>query len=211
VSPEDPKRIVAAGYDAIADRFAEWAEAIPDSPRVEWVDELLRRLPDGSDVLELGIGAGVDSSRLLADRHRLTGVDISAAQLERARPRLPGATLLHGDMTGARFEPASFDAVVSLYALTHVPRAEVQPLLGHIAGWLREGGLLLATLGAGDSPGTVDEDWNGAPMFFSGFDPETNRALLRAAGFELARDEVIAQHEPGHDDVRFHWVLARRP
>lgn len=209
MSTDDPKRIVAAGYDAIADRYAEWAREVTGSPREEWVADLLRRLPEGSDVLELGIGAGVRSSRMLAERHRLTGLDISRAQIERARGRLPEATLLQGDMTAASFDPAAFNAVVSLYALTHVPRGELSALLGRISGWLRPGGLLLATFAGDDSPDAVDDDWNGAPMFFSGFAPAATRRVLAEAGFELLRDEVVAQDEPGHENVRFHWVLAR--
>jgi hypothetical protein len=47
-------------------------------------------------------------------------------------------------------------------------------------------------------------------MFFSHFDADTNRALVRAAGFELLRDEVVAMLEEPHGESRFLWVLARK-
>jgi predicted TPR repeat methyltransferase len=74
----DPKEIVARGYDAIALRYAEWAGRVT-SPALKWLRDLDGRLPDGSDVLELGCGRGVPGTRELARRHRVTGVDISAA------------------------------------------------------------------------------------------------------------------------------------
>src|SRR5207247_1467923 len=93
----DPKRIVERGYDAIADRFAAWQAQISDETRLRWLHDLLELLPDQPDVLELGVGAGVESSRILNERGRLTGVDLSQEQLKRARQRLPGATLIHSD------------------------------------------------------------------------------------------------------------------
>jgi histidine ammonia-lyase len=32
---------------------------------------------------------------------------------------------------------------------------------------------------------------------------------LREAGLEPLREEVVVQHEPGHGEVPFHWVLAQ--
>jgi len=76
--------------------------------------------------------------------------------------------------------------------------------------WLRPGGTLLVTMGTAASEDEVEEDWLGAPMFFASFDPETNRGLVDAAGFEIVRERVVAQDEPGHGPVSFMWVLAAR-
>jgi methyltransferase family protein len=117
---DDVKRVIETGYDTMADRFAAWQREIEGSTQIERVEALLALLPEQPDILELGVGAGVQSSRLLAERGRLTGVDISAEQLRRARERVPGATFLHGDFTQLELEPESFDAVVAAYVLNHV-------------------------------------------------------------------------------------------
>src|SRR5712692_2549366 len=103
-----PQDVVARGYDVGADRFAAWQRQIAGSTRLERLEELLGLLPEAPDVLELGSGAGVRSTRLLAERSRLVGVDISAEQVRRARERVPGASFLLADLTEVRFEPASF-------------------------------------------------------------------------------------------------------
>lgn len=201
----DPRDIVRAGYDTIAARYAEWSSA--GWPTQAWVGKLLERLPERSVVLEIGCGNGEPAARLLAARHDYTGVDISAAQLERARAHVPGATFLQADYT--EFEAADLDAVVAILTTTHVPRQEHADLLRRIAGWLHAGGLLLATFGSEDLPDECAE-WLGAPMFFSHYDAETNLRLVTEAGFDLVEHEVVPMIEEGHGEVRFLWVIASR-
>src|SRR3954469_19673860 len=88
---DDPKRIVERGWDDVAGRFAEWQRAIEDEQRLARVDDLQRRLPAHPHVLELGSGAGVESTRRLVERGELVGVDISAEQVRRGggRPAPP--------------------------------------------------------------------------------------------------------------------------
>src|SRR5213592_542424 len=145
----EPKEIVARGYDAIALRYAEWAGQV-DSPVMDWVRDLEARLDIGSDVLELGCGRGVPATRELARRHRVTGVDISAVQIELARHHVPEASFVHADALDLDIAPGSLDAVVALYVFGHVPADEQRELTSRIAVWLRDGGLLLATFGVGD-------------------------------------------------------------
>jgi ubiquinone/menaquinone biosynthesis C-methylase UbiE len=206
---EDIKRVIEKGYDAMADRFAAWQRKIEGSTRLERVEELLALLPERPDVLELGVGAGIGSTRTLAERGRLTGVDISAEQLRRARERIPAATFLHGDFTELELERESFDAVVAAYVLNHVPQDELGPLLERVAAWLRPGGCFLATFSTSDNPGWRGE-WLGVEMFFAGFPPAVNRRLVEAAGLEVLRDEIETSVEP-EGEARFQWLLARRP
>jgi predicted TPR repeat methyltransferase len=206
---EDVKRIVETGYDAIADDFAGWQRGIVGSTRLERVEELLRLLPEGPDVLELGVGAGVRSTRMLAERGRLTGVDLSSEQLRRARSRVPAATFLHADFTEVEFAAASFDAVVAAYVLNHLPPDELGPLAGRLAVWLRPGGYFLASFATTDNPGWTGE-WLGVEMYFAGLPPEENRRLVEEAGLAILVDEIEISLEP-EGEARFQWLLARRP
>jgi SAM-dependent methyltransferase len=206
-APVDPKRIVELGYDAIADRFAVWQKQISDETRLRYLGDLLERLPARPDVLELGVGAGVESSRILAERGNLTGIDLSREQLRRARERLPGATLIRGDVMQVELPEASFDAVASFYVLNNLPQDDLGPLLRRVAAWLRPGGWFLASFPSSDNPGWRGE-WLGTEMYFAGCAPETNRHLTEEAGLEVVRDEFETMVEP-EGEVRWHWLLAR--
>jgi cyclopropane fatty-acyl-phospholipid synthase-like methyltransferase len=205
----DPRtELVGRGYDTIGERFVEWRDRIVGDPRREWEEELVSRLQDGARVLELGCGAGVPDTLRLAGRFQVTGVDVSAEQVRRARAAVPEAEFIQADFTALELEPESFDAVVSFYAFNHVPRELLAPTFARIHRWLVPRGLLMTALGTSDTEAWTG-DWLGAPTFFSSFPPETNTRLVREAGFEILRDELVSFREPD-GDATFQWVLATR-
>jgi ubiquinone/menaquinone biosynthesis C-methylase UbiE len=204
----DPQKIIESGYDAMAERYlAAFGEGVPDDPRIRFVGELAGHLSDGASVLELGCGAGVPATALLAQRFDVLGVDISAGQLALAAQRVPTASFRKADMTGLELPDASFDAVTAFYSFNHVPRDQQRPLLAKIARWLRPGGLLLASFGRGGSADDV-ESWLGVPMFFASHDPATNTRHLTEAGFTTIVDELVSM-ETGMGRETWYWVLAR--
>lgn len=202
------KAIVERGWDQIPDRFAEWQAQIDDAERDARVDDLLARVPRGADVLELGCGAGGPTTQRLAAHGRLTGVDISAEQLRRARERIPAATFIHADAATVHLAKGGFDAVVSLYVLNNLPREELGALFRRIRDWLRPDGLFLASLPAFDLP-AWQGDWLGADMFFSGWDADTTLLVAGEAGLEIVDHRVEAMQEP-EGEVRWLWMLASR-
>ena len=205
----DPRTaLVGAGYDAMADTWETWSSRVANDPRAAWLAELTALLPDSGGVLELGCGNGTAETRELARQFRLTGVDLSAEQLRRARMRIPGAEFLHGDLVELEFPVASFDGVCAFYVLNHVPRELLPALFARIHRWLRPGGVFLASLGTTDERDWHGE-WLGVPMYFSSFPAETNTQLISDAGFEAVRDEVVAIAEP-EGNVEFQWILATR-
>jgi cyclopropane fatty-acyl-phospholipid synthase-like methyltransferase len=205
----DRKRLIEDGYNAIADRFGVWRVGISGSPDEEWLVDLLARLPGQAEILELGCGQGVAARRIVDAEHDYVGVDISAEQLRRSRQLVPEADFRHGDFTQIAFDPNSLDAVVALYVFNHLTRAELPELLERIAQWLRSGGWLLATFGRSGTE-SVQDDWLGVPMFFGSYTEDETRELLRRAGFDLIRDEVVPIVEPDEGPAEFLWVLARQ-
>jgi SAM-dependent methyltransferase len=206
----DPrKQIVRDAYDAIADKYLEWSQN--SSVRARYLARFVALLPArGAQVLELGCGAGLPVTKILADRASVTAADISPVQVAFAIRNAPSAKIVCADMMTLDFQDASFDAVCAFYAITHLPREEHGELFRRIARWLRPGGNFLASLGAFE---TNDEDanWLGAPNFFSHYDAETNLKLLADAGFTIAEHETTPQDLNGEEGLRFLWVVARKP
>jgi len=199
-SPREAKDIVRRGYDRISDAYRD---DIGDTEAgyAEWLrTHLFPRLATSARVLDLGCGNGVPATRMMAERFDVTGVDISDVQIARARQLVPGGTFIRDDIASIEFPQRSFDAVVSFFALIHVPTDEQRGLLGRVSGWLVPGGIFLATVGH-DSYTSVGE-FHGAPMFWSHVDASTFCSWLGDVDIDVVEREFIPE-EPhtGHELV----------
>ena len=208
---KDPKLIVSDAYDQIAERYLEWRARQPRQEEfARWLGLLRDYVRHGAQVLDIGCGAEIPLTLALSKTFDVTGVDISARQIELAGRNVPAARFIQGDMTTLDFAPASFDAAVASYSLFHVPRAEHVGLFRSIARWLRPDVVLLANFGVGNREVDYDEDWLGVPQFWSSFDADGERAALGAAGFALVFDSIETIIEDGCPHP-FLLVLARKP
>ena len=202
----DLSRLVAAGYDKIADAYLE--RFAGSAVRQKWVDRLAAGVPaQGGRVLDLGCGAGVPVARQLAALgHVVVGVDGSAQQIVRARRNVPQATFIKSDMCSMNFDADSFDGVGAFYSITHVPPAKQGALIASIAQWLRPGGVFVASFGAGLA-GEWTGDWLGTPMFFGHGGEEETLNSLAEAGLAV-RDSAIEKQD--NEDAAFLWVEAMK-
>ncbi|MGW7349723.1 class I SAM-dependent methyltransferase [Streptomyces sp. NPDC054784] len=207
--PTDPTDVVRRGYDAVSHTYR--TDDAEPGRYARWIDALLRELPAGAAVLDLGCGCGVPVARALSTAgHAVTGVDLSATQIRRARALVPGAVFHQGDATGLRLPAESLDAVVCLYALIHMPLERQPALLRRAASWLRPGGRFLATTGHTAWTGT-DDDWlgTGATMWWSHADAGTYRRWLADAGLAVTHEEFVPEGDGGH--TLFHATRTGEP
>ncbi|MCA1723139.1 MAG: class I SAM-dependent methyltransferase, partial [Thermomicrobia bacterium] len=72
---DDPKVIVACGYDVIAERYLAWAMGVRVAERSGYLRIVCDALSESAAVLELGCGAGIPITQRLAERFTVTGVD----------------------------------------------------------------------------------------------------------------------------------------
>lgn len=147
---------------------------------------------------------------MIAASHRAVGVDASAGQLALARLAAPTAMLVQADMIRFAVRAGTADAVVSFYALGHVPSHQHAPLIAAAASWLRPGGLLLtsAPVGAGD---VIEADWLGVPMFFGGIGADATRRAVSDAGLRLITFDTVVEDEGDGHLVSFNWLIASKP
>ena len=195
--------LVRQGYDAISLRYRpDDGTSNPDSAESTanyqaWIANLSSRLTQGSRVLDLGCGAGVPTARLLVDHGFLvTGLDVSEVQIARARKLVPEADFVVGDMATWAGTSGAFDAIVSLYALIHVPLDDQRTLIPRLADWLVPGGYLLAIVGHVRWTGI--EDYMGAPMFWDHADEATYKEWLEDAGFTVHWHRFVPEGAAGH-------------
>jgi ubiquinone/menaquinone biosynthesis C-methylase UbiE len=205
---DEPRRVVQRGYDDVAESYL--ADRTVDGGDVVMLRGLLSRLAPGSRVLDAGCGAGVPVMKLVTDaEHRAVGLDFSARQLSLARSRVPGADLVRGDLSTLPFPHQHFDAIVSFYAIIHVPRRDHLAILRECHRVLRPGGLALLCLGANDVAEDHDPtSWLGTAMYWSHYDAATNLELLRDTHLDVITDRLVPD-PMGHSGHLFALAIRR--
>jgi ubiquinone/menaquinone biosynthesis C-methylase UbiE len=206
MSQDDISRVVAQGYDQVADEYA--ALEAPDTPwpRLRRVQAFVAAMPPGSTVLDLGCGNGVPATRAVAQSHSVVGIDISRGQIERARANVPGAEFRVGDARTIDFPDDSLDAVLALYLIDNVPASEYPALFARFARWLKPGGRLLLSAEPGNDTGR-EYEWLGVPMFINTIPSSQLQAMLSEASFDVVSAELETQVEGGRE-IQFLWIDA---
>ena len=197
----DSRAIVKRGYDACAEAYG--ASRATD-PVVE-LHPLLDRLDDGDAVLDVGCGTGVPIARILAQRSRVTGVDISSEMVRRACRNVPTGEFICADILSSAFPPSIFDAVVAICSVFHLPREEHAALFRRIHGWLKPGGHLLCTLTHRNEAGYTEDDFHGVTMYWSNYSLDEYREMLAEIGFQLLVTSMVGDANESHP-----LVLARK-
>lgn len=176
--------------------FDRWAKTYDQTVRSEsWgfeeYDRILDRVVEvsrvgpGSRVLEIGVGTGNLTSRLLAAGADVLGVEPSSQMRQVATEKLPGLRVVDGHFEDLSRVQGEFDAVLSTYALHHVPDQVKREALSALARFLKPGGrMVIADLAFRDSRARE----------------QTRRAFL-AKGFEERWAEVEEEHWADLDQV----------
>jgi len=125
-------KLASLGYRAPALVAAMLEESVPD-PRKDM------------DALDAGCGTGLCGALILPYARKLTGVDLSAGMLERAREKSVYGELVEAELTAyLRAARDAFDLIVSADALVYF--GALEDVVEAAAAALRPGGLFIFTL-----------------------------------------------------------------
>jgi SAM-dependent methyltransferase len=133
-------------YRDNAQAYADWAKA-PSTRLVRF----LALLPPGGSILELGCGAGNHSAVMLSEGFAVRATDGSPEMAAIASRRLGHPVeAMRFDQLDAR---EAYDGVWASACLLHVPRDELESILGRIHRALKPSGVFYASFKIGESDG----------------------------------------------------------
>lgn len=116
---------------------------------------LLDTLPPGSRILDVGCGGGRDLLWLRRRGFAMTGLERSEPLAALAQTQ-SGCPVIRGDFRTFDFSTFSFDGLLLVAALVHVPHDELEGALQRILAALRPGGAVVLSLKKGH--GIVDDN-----------------------------------------------------
>ena len=87
-------------------------------------DHVMRELPKGGYLLDLGCGTGLFVQRYVAEGGRAVGLDISPRMVQHGRQRCPECEFCVGTADILPFRDSTFDALARLLAFSYIPNPE---------------------------------------------------------------------------------------
>ncbi len=180
-------KLVEQGYNKIAEDYYNHRDLNKFNKELE---EFAFLLPDNAHILDVGCGAGIPTAKFLTQRGiKVTGIDLSETMLNLARKMVPNAEFIKMDMNELEFKENTFDGIVSVFALFHVPKKNHLDIFRKFFEILKPEGILLINTGISESEGK--NNFFGVPMFWSNFNPKTTLELVKKAGFSIIFEAVL--------------------
>jgi len=180
-------KLVEKGYNRIAEDYYSHRNLSKFNNELE---EFVSLLPENAHILDVGCGAGIPTAKFLIEKGiKVTGIDLSDTMLNLAGKNVPSAEFIKMDMNELNFNEKTFDGIVSVYALFHVPKENHFEIFKKFFEVLKPGGILMINNGVSESEGT--SRFFGVPMFWSNFGPKTTLNLVKEAGFSIISEAVL--------------------
>jgi cyclopropane fatty-acyl-phospholipid synthase-like methyltransferase len=198
--------IIACGYDQVADEYEALESADAPWPRLDRVRAFAGDLPRGSRILDIGCGNAVPATQELALRHEVTGVDISAEQIARARRNVPTAAFICGDARDVDLPLGAFDAIIALYLIDNIAREDYPAFFQRLRQLLKPNGRVLLSAEPGHDP-WQSYTWLGVPMLINTVPTDELVQLLQDAGLAVLSTEFESQLEGGQP-IEYAWIVA---
>ncbi|MFX0029459.1 MAG: class I SAM-dependent methyltransferase [Candidatus Hermodarchaeota archaeon] len=193
--------LVEQGYNQIAEDYYAHRDLKKFNNELEKFSSFLSQ---GAHVLDAGCGAGIPTSRFLVNKGlNVTGIDLSETMLKLARINVPEAAFIKMDINDLLFEESSFDGIISVYTLFHIPKKNHFSIFKRFYEILKPRGILMINTGISESEGT--SNFFGVPMFWSNYKPKETLELVKRAGFSIMFEGTL---ERGGEYQ--YWVYAKK-
>ncbi|WP_274309945.1 class I SAM-dependent methyltransferase [Solibacillus daqui] len=96
-----------------------------------------------SEILDIGFGTGVLTSKLYANGHQIDGVDFSSKMIAIAKSSMPDANLMEWDISMGlppEILGKKYDSIISTYTLHHLTDKEKIEFIANLRPLLKEDG-----------------------------------------------------------------------
>lgn len=186
-----------------SDHASEYAAQTKDAELSHLWDVVAKRLAPGSQVLDLGCGAGRDILALRARGLRPLGLDLCYPLLRIAKS-LTACPLILADLRTIPLRPRSISAVWAIASLLHVSRADIAATLTGVLDVLTPGGLFFSSMKEGQG-----ERRDSTGRFFAYYMLTEWTSILKDCGFDIqmVRSEREERWSGNGEDLSVNWII----
>lgn len=194
-------KMIEESYDKMGEAYHRTRDNKKFNSELEKFTELL---PRAGRVLDAGCGVGIPVSKFLVKKgFSVTGVDISKKLIDLAKENVPEANFHQKNIFELDFPDDSFDGIICVYTLWHIPRNNHQSIINNFHRMLKTNGILVLNTGIFESDGM--SKFFGEPMLWSNNSPQKTLAITKENGFEILSEGILSL---GGENQ--YWIFAKK-
>ena len=204
----DKEKIVQEGYNKIGKKYQDLRLKF----NTKEIEEFAKLLPKNAKVLDAGCGTGIPYTKFLLDLgYNVIGVDFSKEMLRVARENIPNGKFIEKNITKLDFSDDSFDGLISISVIIHIPREKHRPLFEQFHRILKQNGVILVTMAC--SEWEAIGEFCSEKMFWSHYEPAKSLQIIKASGFKIIKDWYVTIPDWYNEDSEFekhYYILAKK-
>jgi len=156
-----------------------------------WLDLLISKINKGDKILDLGCGNGRAVKYLVDRGFQGAGVDVSDKMLELARRHIPKGIFYKQDFVKIKFKPNSFNAVISFFALNHIPKSQFKKVIKICRKIMKNNGFLLLGMVKGKDEGFFEGFYGkNLSLYGAGYSKKEIVNILDGNGYSIIKAET---------------------
>lgn len=199
--------LTISAYDRIAEKYAKTF-----SETSRFIDNFLKYIPAGENILDAGCGIGTDSTYMLSKGYKVVSVDLSEEMLKIAHKNNPGHQAIAADIRQLRFPSDSFVGIFASYSLIHLKKDEGIKVIKNFYHFLKPQGIFYLSLQSGisselfvSSPLKQEEK-----LFLKIFSPEEIKNILTNCGFTIIEEHIRKPLLPEEHNFEKLYIIAKK-
>lgn len=194
----DEEKTISDTYEQIAEKYTQ--AFYNDLTDARYIDNLLKELPRGSNILDIGSGPGQFSKYIKNKGYEVMGIDISDAMIKIANNRVPQVNFKKMDMRNMEFDADTYDGILAAYSIIHIQSKDLNRVFQEFYRVLKQNGLALIIAQKGDPDKIVAEPLNpDLNIFINLFSEERLKAYAENADFNV--ENIIIANQQTEEDV----------
>lgn len=194
-------KTVEESYDKMGETYHNFRDNEKFNTELVKFTELL---PSSAQVLDAGCGVGTPVSQFLVRKgFQVTGVDISKKMIDLAKENVPEANFYHRNILTLDFPNDSFEGIICIYTLWHIPRTNHSSIIENFHRMLKDNGILVLNTGTYESEGM--SEFFGEPMLWSTNNPKKTLAFVKEIRFDIIFEGILKL-----GGERQYWIFAKK-
>lgn len=201
------KEITTESYNKTANEYFSVVSKFDMLPEIL---DFAGSIEKNGKILDLGCGPGHHSKYFKDLGFKVTGIDLSQNMISIAKENFKNIDFKVMDIYNLKFDSNTFNGIWASASLLHIEKSNIKEVLIKLKDILTVNGTIYISLKIGDTEEMIiDDRYNNNPKFYSFFQTDEIKKILKEVGFNVVKSEVVEKRNYYDTNKWFHLFVKK--